>query len=1049
MKVKKHYFMLVLMLFGFAITFAQEKMISGRILDASGLPLPGASVLVKGTTAGTSSDFDGNYSIKANQGATLVFSFVGYTTKQMVVGQSNSINVTLSEDASALEEVLVVAYGTTTKAAFTGSASVINSADLGLRTVTSPIAALEGKATGVQILSANGQPGSSPGIVIRGVGTLNGSTDPLYVVDGIQFEGALNTISQEDVESITVLKDAASTALYGSRGANGVILITTKKGNKNGAITVNASTQYSFVTRGLQPYDAVSPGQYYELMWEAYKNTAAVQGTANPGVTASESIYNRLGYNPFNVPNNQIVGTDGVLNPNAELIYKSLDWNGALEQTGSRTNHSVNVSGGGDKHQVFFSANYLEEEGYVITSDFERINTRLNVDFQPTDWLSLGGSVNTSISESNSVGGSGEASIVNPFGWALNIAPIYPVYVNDLNGNIVLDAAGNPEFDLGTGYPEYNIQNRPFSSLRHGVAELLYNDELNRNNTYGFRYYGQFQLLEGLKLSLNYGQDINDGINKSYENNIVGDGAPSGRYGETRFRRNTSNFNQILTYNKTFNETHNFDLTLGHESFERNYSENNGLSTTQTATGIFEFDNFAVPVRLGGASTEKTVEGYFARLNYNFANKYYISASARRDASSVFSAEARWGNFYSVGASWRIDQEKFMDNVSFVNSLKLRGSYGEVGNDDLGDFFISQPRYSLTSNAGDPAILWTNLGNNELTWETVESFDVALEFGLFDYALEGTFEYYKRNSTELLYNVPLPLSNGLDVGPANIGDMYNSGLELALTAHFFKSRDFKWDLTLQASTFKNEITFIPDPFVSGTKRWEIGRSRFDFYIFDYAGVDPSNGDALYNMYEDGIGELEGQRVPVLNADGTQSTTNDWDDAGRVYTGDNTVPDVLGSVSNTFSYKGFSLDVLFTYGIGGEFLDFGYASLMHTGTYGRALHPDALRAWRAPGDITDVPRLETGNINQVQTQSTRFLTDASFLTLRNVNLGYTFNKQLSEMMGVNTFRLYASGENLFVKSKRTGLDPQFNLAGTPGGNAYNPARIVSLGLNVSF
>lgn len=1030
------------------ITFAQEKTVTGKVSDASG-PLPGVTVLIKGTKTGTQTDFDGNYSIRANTGAVLQFSFVGMKTVEQTAGSSNTINIVMQEDSQALEEVVVIAYGTTTKEAFTGSAAIISNQDLALRTVTSPLAALEGKSTGIQVISANGQPGSSPGIVIRGVGTLNGSSDPLYIVDGIQFEGSINTISQDDIESITVLKDASSTALYGSRGANGVVLITTKKGNKKGELVVNASATYSFVSRGIDPYETVNPGQFYELMWEAYKNTGAVQGTANPAATASAGIYNRLGYNPFNVPNDQIVGIDGMLNPNANLVYKSLNWTDAIQQTGGRKNYSVNVSGGGDKHQVFFSTSYLQEEGYVKTSDFDRLNTRLNADFQPKEWLSLGGSANVSISESNGVGGAGESSIVNPFGWALNIGPIYPVYINDLDGNLVLDDSGNPQFDLGLGNSDYNTLARPYNLGRHGVAELLFNDELNRNNTYGFRYYTQFELLDGLKLSLNYGQDINEGINKSYENNIVGDGAPTGRYGETRFRRNTENFNQILTYNKTINDIHKVDLTLGHESFDRHYSENNALATTQTAVGIFEFDNFTVPVRLGGYSSDKKTEGYFARLNYSIADKYYFSASARRDASSVFSKDVRWGNFYSLGASWRIDQEKFMENASFIDRLKLRGSYGEVGNDNLLDFYISQPRYSLTSNAGNPGIIWTDLGNNNLTWETVESYDIALEFSLFKNIFEGTVEYYKKNSTDLLYNVPLPLSNGINVGPANIGDMNNSGFEVGLTGHFFKSRDFNWDLALQVSTFKNEITSLPDPFVNGSKRWEIGRSRYDYYIYHYAGVDPSNGNALYLMFEDGVDDLEGQRVPVLNADGTQATTNDWAVAGRAYTGDSSLPDLLGSVSNSFSYKGFSLDVLFTYGIGGKYLDFAYAGLMHSGSYGRALHPDALDAWRAPGDITDVPRLINGNVNQVQTSSTRFLTDASFLALKNVNLGYTFNKELSKMIGVDRFKVFASGENLFLKSERTGLDPQYTLTGTPSGNDYNPAKVVSLGLNISF
>jgi hypothetical protein len=276
--------------------------------------------------------------------------------------------------------------------------------------------------------------------------------------------------------------------------------------------------------------------------------------------------------------------------------------------------------------------------------------------------------------------------------------------------------------------------------------------------------------------------------------------------------------------------------------------------------------------------------------------------------------------------------------------------------------------------------------------------------------------------------------------------MYNSGIELGLTGHILNKNEFRWDLTLQATTFKNEITSLPDPFVNGSKRWEEGRSRFDFFLLQTAGVDPDNGDQLFLMFE--IDE-DGNSVPVLDANGVQETTNDWEATERAYTDDSTIPDLLGSIANSFSYKGFSLNVLVTYGIGGKFLDNGYSAMMHSGTYGRSMHPDILNAWRAPGDVTDVPRMQNGNVDLVRTQSTRFLTDASFWTLKNVNLGYTLNNGISEKLGVENLRLSITGENLFLKSKRTGLDPQYNLAGTPVGNDFSPSRIFSFGLNAAF
>ncbi len=1018
--------------------FAQQ-IITGKIIDSSGNPILGATVQIEGTQVATTSDFDGKYSITASTGDILVYSYSGYDPKKVEVGPDTSYDITLS---TSLDAIVVVAYGTTTKESFTGSLDVIGEKELSTRQATNPLAAIEGNATGVQFTSASGQPGSAPNLIIRGVGTLNGSTAPLYIVDGIQFEGNINTIAQDDIESFTILKDAASTSLYGSRAANGVVLITTKSGTR-GKIKTNVSFTTGLTTRGLPAYDQLTPGQYYETMWEALKNSNA--GGGDPAF-ASENIYQQLGYNPFNVPNDQIVGLDGQLNPNAEVIYQSLDWFDVLERTGVRNNYSMNVAGGGENHKVFFSASYLDEEGFVITSDFDRLTTRLNADFDVKDWLTIGGSVNLSLSEQNGPASGGSGSIVNPFSFAQFIGSVYPVYVNDLQGNLVRNAAGNPVFDNGEGFPDFNIGSRPVNQGRHALQELLLNNELNRNNTYGYRFYADMDLYDGLSLRITYGSDINEGINKSYENNIIGDADPTGRYGETRFRREATTFNQVLSYNKEFNDLHNIGVTAGHESFDRVFSSNNALAIEQVAEGIFEFDNFTSPVSIGGSTTNRTLEGYFLRANYDYDDRYYVSASVRRDGSSIFNQESRWGTFYSVGGAWRIDQESFMDDVLFVDRLKLRSSYGEVGQDNLGDFFLSQPRYNITSNATTPAIIWAEIGNADLQWETSESFDVALEFGLFNNFLEGTLEYYKRTSSDLLYDLPIALSNGLNSFPTNIGTIENSGFEIGLTGHLVRKEDFQWDLTLLGSTLKNEITELPDPFINGSKRWEVGRSRFDFYLLQTAGVDPDTGDQLFLQYEL---DADGNSVPVLDADGNQLTTNDWQDTERAYNGASSVPDFLGSISNNLSYKGFTLDVLVTYGIGGEVLDNAYSRMMHSGDFGDAYHPDILNAWRQPGDITDVPRLQSGNVDLVRTQSSRFLTDASFISLKNVNIGYNFNEKVNKTLNVENLRVFVSGENLLFASQREGLDPQYNLAGTASGNDFVPARIFSAGFNLSF
>jgi TonB-linked SusC/RagA family outer membrane protein len=1041
MKAKLKGFSTLLLALLVQLTFAQENTVSGVVTDGTGLPLPGVNILLKGTKQGTQTDFDGKFSLQANTGQTLVISYLGLKTQEVKVGNSNTINITMEEDAAALDEVLVVAYGTSTKEAFTGSASVVSADQLLTRNVTSAIEGIEGRATGIQFTAPQG-PGDSPGIIIRGVGTLNGSTDPLYIVDGAQYNAPINTINQEDIASFTILKDAASTSLYGSRAANGVIIITTKTGKKNG-MTVSASATSGFVTRGSELYDTTSPGEYYELMWEALRNSSAGGGDAQ---FATDNIYSQLGYNPFNVPNDQIVGLDGRINPNASVIYQSLDWFDELERTGTRNNYNVNVSAGGEDHSVFFSVSYLDEESYIITSDFDRLTMRLNAEFQVSNRIKVGGSVNLALTNSNAPSSAGTGGIVNPFTFAQNIGSIYPVFVNDLNGNIVNDELGNPVWDNGEGFSEFNIGSRPVNQGRHAIQELRLNRELQENNTYGFRMFGELDILDGLTFRMTYSRDMTDFFSSDYENPIIGDAQPVGRLSQNRTRRDTETFNQTLSYIKSFGDKHNIDLTAGHESYETGVNDLSGLATIQAASGIYEFANFSNIADLDGATFDQSLESYLFRALYNYDNKYYINGSVRTDGSSIFQEDVRWGTFYAIGAAWRIDQEEFMEDVSWVDQLKIRGSYGEVGNDNLNDPYLSQARFNITSNAAQPAILFTDIGNADLLWETSESYDVALEFRLFDNFLEGSIEYYQRNSTDLLYNLPIAPSNGLNVVPVNAGDVRNSGFEFALTAHLLNKGDFKWDLSLLGSTQKNEITSLPDPFINGSKRWAEGRSAFDFFLFRTAGVDTETGDQLYLMFE--LDE-NNESIPILDADGNQETTNDWTETERAYTGDTAVPDFLGSVANTVSYKNFTLDFLLTFGIGGSFLDNDYAGMMHSGNYGNAFHRDALGAWRQPGDVTDVPRLENGNVTQVQTQSDRFLTDASFFNLRNLSLSYRFDKSLIDDLGLSNLAINLTGENLFFKSKRDGLNPQGSVSGLSQGNNFAITKIVSLGLNLSF
>jgi len=1051
--------MLVLCLIGLQSVLAQSREVSGVVTAADdGLSIPGVSVIIKGTTIGTTTDFDGKYTISVpEEGQILVFSFVGMKTAELPVN-SNTINLVMESESIGMDEVMVVAFGTAKKESFTGSAGIVGAEKLEERTLTSVAQAFEGSTTGVQVAAASGQPGSAPEIRIRGFGTLNGSAEPLYVVDGAQYDGSLSDISPDDIQSMTILKDASSTALYGARAANGVVMITTKRGKKSGGkVKIDFKAVGGVVTQAIPYYETVGAKDYYELMFESYKNSLIYgegMSATDAANTAASGIFNKLNYNPFNVANDQIVGADGKINPNADVIAKDLNWYDPLEQTGYRQNYNLSASGGGDKHDFFFSLGYLDETGYMINSDYERVNTRMNVNVTPKKWLKMGTNLSATVStQGESYTSDSNTGYANPFNFARNMGPIYPVYQLDpTTGDYILDEAGNKQYDLGGGYTEHGINARPASANngRHIVAEQDYNFNETKRNNISNRSYVEITIMEGLKVSTNVGLDIQNYYAKEFENEIVGDGAPTGRYSEDRYTRTSLNWNQLINYSTTIAEDHNVEVLLGHETFDRNYSLFSGMKSKLIVNGINEFDNFVTPSSLSGYSTDKKTEGYFARFKYNFQNKYYFEGSYRRDGSSVFASDVRWGGFYSVGATWRMDQEDFIQNITWIDQLKVRASYGQVGNDNLGtatsDLYAYQALYEPFPNAGESGLRWKTTGNSDLTWESNNSFDAALEFAVLDNRLHGAIEYYKKTSEDLLYDMPLAPSMGLSSQPRNIATLYNQGFEISLGGTVFENEDFSWDVQLQASTIKNEITEIPTPFINGSKRWAKGHSVYDYYTYDYYGVDAATGAALYHKWEkdtDGLGTHK-----AYNEDGSPVLVENYLESEKGYTGDSSIPDVFGSLSNTIKYKDFTLGFMFTYALGGKILDYSYATLMNEGDYGSALHVDQKDGWRTAGDITDIPRLENGNTYLAPSMTDRWLTDASYLSLKNVNLAYTFKQQSIKDFGINSLKVYVTGENLFLLTGRKGMNPTQSFAGTTS-NVYLPSRVVSFGVNVSF
>lgn len=1070
----KHKLTLVLLSFflGIQCMVAQQMKVTGVVINEDdGEPVIGASIVVKGTTVGTITDLDGKFELEADKNAKLVVSYVGLTTKEMTA-QSN-MRVVLSSDSQAIDEVVVVAYGTAKKSSFTGAASTVGSALLDKRPLSNALTALEGNTSGVQMTSSIGQPGESAKVRIRGFGSVNADNEPLYVVDGAIFSGDISSINPSDIESMTILKDAASTSLYGSSAGNGVILITTKKGSTNNGAGVTLNISQGWSTRAYKDYATVGLYEYYPLQWQMLKNANITGGktAAEAAEAASKGIYGKLKYNPFvGIDNGAIVGTDGLLNPSASALKwgDDLDWDDEAYRTGHRQEYNVSFNTKTDKSDTYASIGYLNDKGYMIKTDFERYSGRLNYNIYPVKWFKSG--LNLGLSRTNSNYStsteSNSSSYSNLARFIRTMAPIYPVHRHDIETGEYLDANGNPTTDPSQYTYDYDGA-RISNNGRDGIAETLWNDRKMESTVTNARTYVTITPMEGLSATVNYALDNTDQHRKVYENPLVGDGtAGPGRMNIRHRRYLTQTFNQLLNYNKTFGK-HTIEALLGHENYKYRFEETYTMKTQEVVSGIYELGNFIKVSEASSFTREYNKEGYFARLNYNFDDKYYASASFRRDGSSRFSKDNRWGNFWSFGASWRISQESFMEGITWVNNLKLRASYGETGSDailnsdNVQDYYPSQMLYQLgpdSNNGKEGGVYFYSMANTNLKWETQVSSDVALEFGLFD-RLNGTVEFFRKGSRDLLFDVSQPLSSGIESIVQNIGKVRNQGVEIDLDYKILNGRDWRLSVGANATFINNKLTRLPDinrenGIISGSKKYMEGHSIYDFWLRQWWGVNPDNGDGLYLLDTEAYNEKDGTitksvKKTIVEKDG-QQLTNSYTYAKYDYSG-SAVPKVYGGFNFKLGYKAFDLAAVFSYSLGGKVLDSNYQTLMGNKNFGYAMSPDVLRAWTTPGQVTDVPRLDNNSTHATsieQSYSTRWLTSSNYLNLRTVTLSYTLPKELLSAINIKSVRVNLSAENLFMLKARQGLNPQGNYKGITY-NEYLPAKNITLGLNVSF
>ena len=1008
----------------------QNRILTGSVVDAEdGLPLPGVSVRIKGGVGVAVTGTDGNFklTIKASD-KILVFTYLGYTAKEIPITASNTYNVKLEVQSTQLQEV-AIAFGTTTKRELTNSVSQVLAKDIEQRPISNLTSALVGAAPGVQTNAGSGQPGEGPDVRIRGFGSVTNDNNPLYVLDGAPYEGVLNSINPDDIESISILKDAASTALYGARAANGIVLITTKKGKKN-SNTITAKLTQAMSSRGLPVYETVDAYDYFPLMWESIKN-----GTSGSAAQATLDLKSVLGWNPFNVADDEIVLADGKLNPNAKLLYKDdMRFSDYMKQTGLRSDMALSLSGGSDKSDYYVSLGYLRENGYVIASDFKRYTGRIRVNAQPRPWLSAGLTLTGNYSASmqaNESSGINE----NPFYVDTYLAPIYPVHLhNPITGEYILDANGNKQFDAG----DY----RPLFTGRNIAAETELNDNSLRRNAIIVNTNLAATFLKDFKFSTTFSANLGNYRSSVIDNAIIGDAKGTGRISRVNSMTAYLNWNQLLNYSKSFGK-HNLKALLGHESYINYYDYLTGSRRNQAVDneGSGVLDNYTTVTGLGSYDRYYKTEGYLSKFDYNYDSKYLASFSARRDGSSRFLSGNRRGNFWALSGAWNIDKEDFF-KLKWVDFLKLRSSYGEVGNDRIGIYF-SDALYTLAYNNGsEPGAIKTTV-ESDVKWETNINTDVALEFSLFKNRINASVEYYRRQSKNLLFDIALPLTAPATSVNANFGSMRNEGIEVTLGGDVIRKKSFTWITTINMSTLKNKIITLPEEYkgrANGTKRYEEGKSLYEFYMNDWAAINPTTGADLWHA--ESVAAIPTASRYVLNGD-TLSTSSTY---ARDYFAGRSIPDLYGSINNTFTYKNFSLQVMAIYQIGGYTYDNDYISLMSRGTAGRALHVDALDRWQNEGDITYVPKRITGATTVANND--RFLTSATYINFRNATLTYNIPKKAMQRFGIGNARVYASGENIFISSKRKGMDPTQTYTGSPS-YTYAPARIISLGLNVTL
>ena len=1120
----KRFSLLLLSVVMLCTTALAQVSVTGTVVQASdNEPIIGATVTVVGTKTGTATDLDGKFTISVpNSNSMLNITYIGMTP--VTVKAENGMTVELNSNAQDLDEVVVVAYGTAKKSELTGAVSQVTSQQIEARPVTSVTSALEGTTTGLVVNSTYGQPGEDAAIRIRGFASINGSNEPLYVIDGVPYGGNISDLNSADIESITVLKDATSAALYGSRAGNGVILINTKKG-RNDKVRINASVQLGTYNRGIPEYDRMNPTQWMNAMMQSYTREQYAAGNSGENTmsmpeaiaAANAGIINDyLHYNIYNQPNDNLF--KGIyLRDDAQIksdIAGDLDWFDQAIRSGFRQEYVLSGDGGNQKANYYFSASYMKEDGYTKESGFERLTGRAKVNLEPVKWfktgLTLAGSHQLTKFHSDN-----EDSYKNAFGYCRNIAPIYPVHLHDFstpNGAYVLDEFGNKVYDKGD-LQTYNGVDYEMQRTQYPSRHYLWETELDKDQTYRNTLNGQlfttFVLPYGFDVTLKGDMNVRNTENREYNNAIIGDGmGNNGRTSRTIYRYKNWTLQELINWNHTFADRHAFEVLLGHEAYYYKYNYLYAYKANESIPGMIDMINFTDIQQLRDYENNERKESYLGRVRYVLDDKYAFEGSVRRDGSSRFHPDHRWGNFYSLGFSWIMSRENFIRQYDWINNLKFRAAYGEVGNDRSAGMYAYMPLYDITVNGGIGALVKSQNDAEFLSWESVRNLSIGLEGRLFN-RLNFSIEFFNKASHDLIFDMNQALSVGAtetssaqSILTVNLGNMVNRGIEFSADYDIVKTNDFRFNMGLNLTYLSNKITKMPDiynvsdekdeyeaGYQSGQYNYREGRPMFSYYTYSYKGVDDMTGQALYTfndhdyyvpgmVAESEVGERtaipEGEYV-VIN--GVPYVYKPGNYGKREWHG-SAVPKLYGSFNPVIEYKNFTLSAIFSYQLGGKCIDWSYQGLTSMGGSPSALHSDLVNAWTKDLDGTvpvydattlvvkgadDVEyvnypasRLNTGVVPAVYSAdnsynsatSDRYITSSNYFIVKNIGLTYRLPNSLLSKIGFTNIAVNATVENLFTKSARKGMNPQQNWSGYVGDYMVTP-RVFSFGVKASF